>query len=624
MRPKVQLVTAVWGKSYIEGFLNLSMLSALAPGNLPALAEHTDLEYVILTARADEKVFHRTPQFERLKAVANVRFIYIDDIIVKQIYGVVLTLAYFRAIKQVGEKARETFFIFMNSDFLLADGSLRSLIPYFRNNAHVVLAPSFRASEEAVLHELCGRLDKESSVLAIPPRELVEIALRNQHATVVSKTFNQNYLRSLYPNNLYWRVDNSTMLGHYFLLFMLVIRPQRLPEKATCFCDYSFVPEFCQDAEADVITDSDSFFMLELQSAGYESMYITPGHNTVQEAVTTLQDWTTAEHRKYARQTLVFHSDELPQNLNAEQKKFDALLDLVEQGLSTTPPRNHADHYYWHGAIAAWLREKGSVSTTADAEVIKSFQAVLSAKGIKGSRKGWLSSMDHWMGRRLSLSQVNTRSATVREVGLADSLNDAISKGRLLYVCDDHYLDAMLLPYAARVDKMFSVSILMEPGKDATSHSHAVCVLTPSNLPQAERILKCTLEYLADGGELTVLYRRDTALTNPFKSNQLDCHYLERICELPLADRKTWVAGGNAPMDRLMSLFARCSGKVRSRNVWAIIGACVLAPVAIMVYPWQLGRVREKCALPCDVLSLTMKGRKVSDHKAKSGPGPGQ
>jgi len=48
----------------------------------------------------------------------------IDDLIAPAVYGVTLTLAYMRGVADSGDRMVDTHFVFLNSDFVLADGSL--------------------------------------------------------------------------------------------------------------------------------------------------------------------------------------------------------------------------------------------------------------------------------------------------------------------------------------------------------------------------------------------------------------------------------------------------------------------------------------------------------------------
>ncbi len=69
MRPKVKFLTVVWGETYIARFASLALPSFLALGNLPALAEATELEVVIMTRRADIEYFENHTAFRRLRAI---------------------------------------------------------------------------------------------------------------------------------------------------------------------------------------------------------------------------------------------------------------------------------------------------------------------------------------------------------------------------------------------------------------------------------------------------------------------------------------------------------------------------------------------------------------------------
>src|SRR5262245_34392575 len=177
MRPKVKFLTVVWGEAYIDMFAELALPSFLAPGNLPALAAITDLEVVVLTAGRDIAYFEKHPAFLKLRPLCAVRFIDIDDLIVDGLYGVTLTLAYARAINSCGEDMVGTHFVFMNADFILADGSLRNLSKHILAGRSIVLGPSFRASAEPLRPQLLSRVDRASGILAISPRDLTALSL---------------------------------------------------------------------------------------------------------------------------------------------------------------------------------------------------------------------------------------------------------------------------------------------------------------------------------------------------------------------------------------------------------------------------------------------------------------
>ena len=225
-RLKVKFLTTVWGPRYIEEFARVSLPSYLAAGNLPYIAAETDLEIVIMTSRDSVQQFYEISIFNRLRELCPVRYIFIDDLITTGSYGVTLTLAYARGILDSGEEQTNTNFVFMNSDFVLADGSLRTLVCKLKNGERCVMAPSLRAVSEATLPELLKAVDQISATLSKPPRELVRLAFHNLHPTVIGKTVTQNLFTCETHNQIYWQVNESTLLARYHLLFMLAIRPE--------------------------------------------------------------------------------------------------------------------------------------------------------------------------------------------------------------------------------------------------------------------------------------------------------------------------------------------------------------------------------------------------------------
>jgi len=360
MRPKAKFLTVVWGEAYIKRFASLSLPSFLAPGNLPALAEATELEVVIMTRRDDIEYFETQPAFHRLRMICPVRFVEIDDLITTSAYGVTLTLAYTRAVVACGPEMLETHFVFMNADFVLADGSLRALTKHILAGRSIVLGPSFRATAEAVEPLLEAALDSSSSVLAVPPRQLAALSLPHPHPTTVAKIVNQGFCHSTHPNQFFWQVDDQTVLGRYYLIFMLCLKPERILETINCYCDYAFIPELCPSANEVAMDDSDDFFMLELQKHDQEMHMLQVGGQSEQQVVRSLQEWTTAEHRRAAHFDIVFHAGEIPAEIASAKDDARAFVERIEKDLGR--PVSHVDHRYWVRGVAAWRILRGAQS----------------------------------------------------------------------------------------------------------------------------------------------------------------------------------------------------------------------------------------------------------------------
>ena len=356
-RLKVKFLTVIWGARYIEEFSRVSLPSYLAPGNLPFVARETNLEIVIMTSKDSLKTFAEMQIFERLKAVCPVRFIFIDDLITTGVYGVTLTLAYARGIRDSGAEQTNTHFIFMNSDFVLADGSLATVVRRLKEGQRCIMAPSLRASSETALPVLYNAVDQSIGTLTRAPRELVKLAFDNLHPTVIAKTVTQDFISCITHNQIYWQVDENTLLGRYHLIFMLAIKPEVPLAPVNSYCDYGFVPEMIPSGQFSVLSDLDEFFMLELQSREQEGFMLRSGTLSPGEIAEELLMWVTGEHRKFAEHDIVFHSDDLPPALQGVRSKAAAFVAELH-GLMGHEHLTHVRHAYWTSGVQAWAMLK--------------------------------------------------------------------------------------------------------------------------------------------------------------------------------------------------------------------------------------------------------------------------
>lgn len=361
-KPKVRFLTVIWGARYIEEFARVSLPSYMAAGNLPALAEETDLEIVVLTASTSVPSFSNEPIFDYLRALCPVRFIIIDDLITTGNYGVTLTLAYARGIMDAGADQTNINFVFMNADFVLADGSLRTLATRLKAGERCIMAPSLRALSDQVVPQIMAAVDQDNFVLSMPPRQMVRLAFENLHPTVIAKTVTQNFVTCETHNQIYWQVDKQTLIARYHLIFMLAIKPELPLGTINSYCDYGFVPEMVPSGIFSILDNSDDFFMLELQPASQERNLLRSGGSTIREIASELGRWTTAEHRRYATVDIVFKAGEpsprLPQLKHEAQTYFESLKADMPASAAT-----HDHHFYWVMGLQAWASLKFTGAT---------------------------------------------------------------------------------------------------------------------------------------------------------------------------------------------------------------------------------------------------------------------
>src|SRR6202035_4675069 len=167
----------------------------------------------------------------------------------------------------------------------------------------------------------------------------------------IANTVNLPMSHNSHSNRLFWRVDADTMVGRFYLMHMLCVRPENIDFVIGASCDYSFVPEMCPSGNIAVMTDSDDYLVVELQRRDYEWENLRPGPVVAAELAQSLAEWTTDYHRRNVAQTVVFHAADRPADLAQFLARSDAFVEDVRQSL-VAPPLDHRLHPYWLGSIA--------------------------------------------------------------------------------------------------------------------------------------------------------------------------------------------------------------------------------------------------------------------------------
>jgi 2-polyprenyl-3-methyl-5-hydroxy-6-metoxy-1,4-benzoquinol methylase len=362
---KIRCLVPIWGYTYVKKFLEVGLPTWLSDGNLPAIARILPTEFVFLTSREDEIYLRMHPGFMRLSAICEVTIHYVDHFITGNNYSTTITLAYVEAIRATGDEMLDTCFLLLVSDYIFADGSLRTVIERVKAGRNGILVGNFQVVEEEALPWLTDLLQKTPDVLKIAPRELMKWALSHLHPATVANTVDYPMIHNDHTNRLFWRVDNQTLIGRFYLMHMIAIRPELLDFVIGSSCDYSFIPEMCPSNSVEIITDSDDYLVVELQPRNHEAKSLKSGPNKTGKLAKSLSEWTTARHRENSATTVIFHADEIPRSINGAIDKADKFVANVNANLRRKPKR-HRRHPYWTGAIAAFKEASGASLTDAE------------------------------------------------------------------------------------------------------------------------------------------------------------------------------------------------------------------------------------------------------------------
>ncbi|MGL4973767.1 MAG: hypothetical protein ACRC56_00625 [Bosea sp. (in: a-proteobacteria)] len=362
LQPGHRVIVPGWGRMHITRFVEWILPSWLAERNLPALAARGPLTVTILTTGDGRAQLNGDRHFVRLAKMAQVEFLAIDDLIAGSIGSVTLTLAYARGMisSPFAQEGQRT--IFLNADFMLGNGSLAAIAERFDSGSRLLLSPSLRVTEERVLQQLENYRQSDGS-LNIENRDAVALALGALHPTLLACRADQTIVRSAHPNQFFWRIDETCMIGRAFCLFPLAVVPEHLPKQATGYCDYGWLSQLAPKAAVDVMSDSDDFIAIELSPRIQESQFVELGGVTPSDAARQLSVWLTAFNQAQSSHNLVFHSGPIPEALPISDNVATRFVTEIASQLQ--PVRAFAGHPYWTGGVDAWRkrREEAGVET---------------------------------------------------------------------------------------------------------------------------------------------------------------------------------------------------------------------------------------------------------------------
>ena len=366
---KARIIIPVWGDKYLQRMDAACLPALLAPGNLPHLAELFECELVIVT---ESKLFDTVRQLSGIQRAgkhAGLRLVSIDDKMSHpHYYGLTITHALFRGFSDLGDAAKDVWCLFLNADFILADGSYRSMVPKMLAGERCIFAPSYCAIEEDVFPLLKAAVT-ESGVLSMAKRDMASLILDHKHFTIRAKIINWQMYRIDRVDQFYYHLDNDTLIGRQLPIAIVAFRPERVPPEPVAFWDYGIVAEICPTSPLCVLGDSDDFLMLELRGRDSMREQFRLGWMDPEEIANDLSRWTTKDQRDCGEFTLVLHRKDLPSNYQAGVEALEQYYRDIFRRVAPQP-RDHRSHYIWTGVADLhdeWLLSRGENSISENA-----------------------------------------------------------------------------------------------------------------------------------------------------------------------------------------------------------------------------------------------------------------
>jgi Macrocin-O-methyltransferase (TylF) len=361
VRCPTRIITYAWGAKYVDTLLNLTLPALLAPGNLPYVASEVPCELIILTQWRFFFKVNRHPVVVRIRKLCPVRLVRLDDLIVsKDKYGMTLTYALHRAFSDLGPAMTEQWQIFLNADFILADGSLRTVVGHLSRGQRIVASPSYCTIAEEVAPELRKHLDAATSTLSISHRELARLVLEHRHTVIRGKTVNQTSFHMRYADQFYWSVDDTTLIGYQMPVSIVGLHPERYVPEPNSYWDFGLIREYCPQADICVIDDSDEFTMLELRNRSVAEDQIVPGPVDKKAVAERMVTWVTPYQQHFLKFPLTLHNRDLPPNIDDAHSRLRSFVDDLMSHAPALP--SHIKHSQWEYHWAAF-HDAGRISS---------------------------------------------------------------------------------------------------------------------------------------------------------------------------------------------------------------------------------------------------------------------
>ncbi len=262
-------ITVVWGRDYLDLFLNRCIPNQLGEGNLPALPEGSRYRIMTRAMHVDDVQAHPMVQ-------ALARTITVDVVAVAALEGVdqpgptrrrdrrfeLMTVCHRQAISDA--LAADAALIFLAPDIVLSAGAFASIVQRHRAGYRAVVCTGLRLEKEAFLRAMD---DSERAVGVLPARELVRAALPHLHAHTRSMFVDARAF-STFPVSVYWPVGTQGLLARCLHLRPIMIDPMNGHVMPKGTIDADFLARACPDpARVHVVTDSDEFVIFELTEA---------------------------------------------------------------------------------------------------------------------------------------------------------------------------------------------------------------------------------------------------------------------------------------------------------------------------------------------------------------------
>ncbi|MTJ93005.1 MAG: hypothetical protein F8N36_09105 [Desulfovibrio sp.] len=258
----IDVVTVIWGKTYVERWAEINAPTLLAPGNIPAMAKKMSVCLVFYTTHEDRDRIRSLPVYRRLKQFAAIRFVIMDSMLRDTAHDLLglrfadkyapMTAAHNHCMRHAAQKGRYVFFNF--PDIIWQKDFFEKISARIKSGkTHIFYYSGPYTELEAVQKNIKKFLDDD--VLAISNEGLREICSKYRHTSSLLN-YDNSPLRYFGAIMRMYRIKTHGDIIHMACFVPIILKPDpNIYTRTTIDADHPISP-LLPPQQMEIITDN--------------------------------------------------------------------------------------------------------------------------------------------------------------------------------------------------------------------------------------------------------------------------------------------------------------------------------------------------------------------------------
>jgi hypothetical protein len=257
-------LTPVWGKPYVDFFLDFVIRNLADDNAILKLAEKFDCKYIIYTNQYLMGAFKNNIYIQKLSSKIEFIMKDVEDFTSDNKYKC-LSACYNDAIKYSFQN--EYANIFLNSDMIYSKETFSNILKTILDGYRCIEIDGFRIIKEKFVPEINNRCTSE---FALPARELVGLSIDNMHFISKCHFWDNGKGVPFMPFHTYWRVGDEGLIGRISHIYPIYFWPVNQDNASNVSIDWDLVDNSGIDKkDIFVVQSSDYIYSVEISSESY-------------------------------------------------------------------------------------------------------------------------------------------------------------------------------------------------------------------------------------------------------------------------------------------------------------------------------------------------------------------